>query len=156
MSEHRNDPEPVPTRTSDRPGAHASTAPVEELVLVLDPDQCWTRLRDASTGRVAFRTDESIEILPVNHLSDDRQIVFATSSHAILAAVADRRELVFEVDHHDGWTAWSVVVRGPAHTTQANDGTAGRLRSMLPTPKIATVVIEPTTVTGRLFDRAAP
>ncbi|MGN8051393.1 pyridoxamine 5'-phosphate oxidase family protein [Curtobacterium sp. 22159] len=134
----------------------ADATPLDELVVRLDADQCWERLHRSRIARVAFRTEESLEVVPVNYVAEARQLVFATSSNVILDAVHSGREIVMEVDEHDGWTAWSVVVRGTAHIPDIRHVTAQRIRSMLPTPKRATVVLEPTSVTGRLFDQAAP
>lgn len=130
--------------------------PLDELVVTLDADQCWERLHRSRIARVAFRTEESLEVIPVNYVAETRQLVFATSSNVILDAVQAGREIVMEVDEHDGWTAWSVVARGIAHIPDTRHVTAQRIRSMLATPKRATVVLEPTSVTGRLFDQAAP
>ncbi|MCS5524720.1 pyridoxamine 5'-phosphate oxidase family protein [Curtobacterium flaccumfaciens] len=148
----------VPTRNEVPPPTMATpdVPLVDELVVILEPDQCWERLHRSRTARVAFRTEESLEIIPVNYVAQERKMVFATSSAGILAAVHDGRELVLEVDEHDGWTAWSVVAKGAGHLPDTHHVTAQHLRSMLPTPKRATVVLEPTSITGRLFDQAAP
>ena len=130
--------------------------PLNELVVTLDPDQCWQRLHRSRIARVAFRTEDSLEVIPVNYVAEPRRLLFATSSSAILDAVHDGREIVVEVDEHDGWTAWSVVAKGTAHIAGTRHATAQGIRSMLATPKRATVVLEPTSVTGRLVDQAAP
>ncbi|ROR33423.1 pyridoxamine 5'-phosphate oxidase-like protein [Curtobacterium sp. JUb34] len=151
-------PDGVPTRDElPLPAMATPDVPtVDELVVALDPDQCWERLHRSRTARVAFRTEDSLEVIPVNYVAEVRRLVFATSSASILGAVHDGRELVMEVDEHDGWTAWSVVAKGTGHQPDTRHVTAQRLRSMLPTPKRATVVLEPTSITGRLFDQAAP
>lgn len=133
----------------------ATPPPEDELVLRLDADQCWQRLHRSRTARVAFRTEDSIEVIPVNYVAEDRQLVFATSSTVILDAVHAGREIAMEADEHDGWTAWSVVAKGTAHLPDTRTVTAQRLRSMLPTAKLATVVLAPSSITGRLFDQAA-
>lgn len=143
----------------DQQGRNADSTPFlapDELVVVLDPDQCWQRLQRSRTARVAFRTEDSLEVIPVNYAAEARHVLFATSSAAILAAVDDGREIVLEVDEHDGWTAWSVVAKGTAQLADDRHPLAARLRSMLPTPKRATVEFESRTITGRLFDQAAP
>lgn len=148
-SNGQNDPQEQATAGPD-------TTPLDELVVTLDADQCWERLHRSRIARVAFRTEESLEVIPVNYVAETRQLVFATSSSVILDAVRSGREIVMEVDEHDGWTAWSVVAKGAAHIPDTRHVTAQRIRSMLATPKHATVVLEPTSVTGRLFDQAAP
>lgn len=118
----------------------------------LTPDQCWGRLSGSRLGRVAFVRGDQVEILPVNHRSVDRTIRFETSSPVILEAATARAEVTFEADDHDGWTAWSVVARGPAVITTDDPPEDYDVRSLLPTPKAARVRITPTRVTGRLFD----
>ncbi|WP_169795821.1 pyridoxamine 5'-phosphate oxidase family protein [Curtobacterium ammoniigenes] len=124
--------------------------------MTLTADQCWERLHRSRTGRIAFLDDDAIEMFPVNYIVDGRRIVFATSSRKITDALERRLPVVFEVDEHDGWTAWSVVLRGAMVSADVRESAAQRLRSMLPTHKTAHIVIEPKTVTGRLFDQVAP
>lgn len=151
---------PVPVRPAgplpSRGVQQDDTLRREDAVVDLGPDQCWERLNRSRTGRLAFLRDDRIEMFPVNYIADGRRIVFATSSTLILAAAEQNRPVVFEVDEHDGWTAWSVVLRGWAGRVADADPAGRRIRSMLPTRKEAHVVIEPTAVTGRLFDEAAP
>ncbi|WP_144713251.1 pyridoxamine 5'-phosphate oxidase family protein [Curtobacterium pusillum] len=149
QSDEAKDPQAQGTKRPD-------ASPLDELVVRLDADQCWERLHRTRIARVAFRTEESLEVIPVNYVAETRQLVFATSSNVILDAVRHGREILMEVDEHDGWTAWSVVAKGTAHIPDTRHVTAQRIRSMLATPKHATVVLEPTSVTGRLFDQAAP
>lgn len=144
------------TTPPSTPSPPPDRVPDDELVVRLDADQCWERLHRSRTARVAFRTEESLEVIPVNYVAEDRRLVFATSSTVILDAVHAGREIVMEADEHDGWTAWSVVAKGTAHLPDTRNVSAQRLRSMLATPKRATVVLEPTSITGRLFDQAAP
>ncbi|QZQ53810.1 pyridoxamine 5'-phosphate oxidase family protein [Curtobacterium sp. TC1] len=92
---------------------------MDELVFVLDPDQCWCHLRSERTARVASRTDESLKVIPLNFVAEDRRLFFATSSNVILDAVYGGREIVMEMDEHDGSTAWRVVVRGTVHIPHA-------------------------------------
>lgn len=104
----------VPERRDQSDGT-----PLDELVFVLDPDQCWSHLRSARTARIASRTDESLEVIPLNFVAEDRRLFFGTSSNVILGAVYGGREIVMEMDEHDGLTAWSVVVRGTVHIPDA-------------------------------------
>jgi hypothetical protein len=78
-----------------------------------------------------------------------------TSSEVVRIAAADHRPVVFEVDEHDGWSVWSVIVRGTMAETddfELPDGT--ELRSMLPTVKRTRLRVTPDEITGRLFDQA--
>jgi len=120
----------------------------------LTPDQCWERLSTGRLGRVAFIRAAQVEILPVNYRSVDRTILFETSSPVILDAVTAGTEMTFEADDHDGWTAWSVVARGPTVITTDDPPEDYEVRSLLPTPKTARLRITPTTLTGRVFDTA--
>jgi nitroimidazol reductase NimA-like FMN-containing flavoprotein (pyridoxamine 5'-phosphate oxidase superfamily) len=120
----------------------------------LEPDQCWTRLQQSRTGRIVLLADGLLEIRPVNYVANGRTIVFATSSDILATAAGDDRSVIFEVDEHDGWTAWSVVVRGVASITVDVIPPHGReLHSMLAPRRRNRIKITPTEVTGRLFDQ---
>ncbi|GAA3342862.1 hypothetical protein GCM10017714_33050 [Curtobacterium pusillum] len=125
----------------------------ESPVLRLTPDQCWTHLHRCRLGRIAMIRDGEVEILPVNYVSVDRSIHFATSSSVILAAVEAGVDVAFEVDEHDGWTAWSVIAHGLPERTDEEPPAGYEIRSLLPAPKLAHVRIVPTSITGRLFDQ---
>lgn len=123
--------------------------------VALEPYQCWTRLQTSRTGRIVFVEAGRIEIRPVNFVADGHAIVFDTSSEGVRIAAADQRPVVFEVDEHDGWSVWSVIVRGTISETddfELPDGT--ELRSMLPTVKRTRLRLAPDEITGRLFDQA--
>jgi nitroimidazol reductase NimA-like FMN-containing flavoprotein (pyridoxamine 5'-phosphate oxidase superfamily) len=123
--------------------------------VALEPYQCWTRLQTSRTGRIVTVESGRVEIRPVNFVADGHAIVFETSSEVIRTAAAEHRQVVFEVDEHDGWSVWSVIVRGTMSETDADDPTDGpRLRSMLPTAKRTRLRVAPDEITGRLFDQA--
>jgi nitroimidazol reductase NimA-like FMN-containing flavoprotein (pyridoxamine 5'-phosphate oxidase superfamily) len=122
--------------------------------LELEPDQCWTRLQQSRTGRIVVSAGGLIEIRPVNYVANGRTIVFATSSSILITAAREHEDVTFEVDEHDGWTAWSVVLRGHASITDDSVPPHGQdLHSMLATVKTTRIKITPTEVTGRLFDQ---
>jgi len=123
--------------------------------VALEPYQCWTRLQTSRTGRIVTVESGAIEIRPVNFVLDGHTIVFDTSSEVVRAAAAEHRPVVFEVDEHDGWSVWSVIVRGSIAETdnfELPEGT--QLRSMLPTVKRTRLRLTPEEITGRLFDQA--
>jgi uncharacterized protein len=123
--------------------------------IALEPYQCWTRLQTSRTGRLVTVGSGRIEIRPVNFVSDGHSIVFETSSEIVRTAAAEHRQVVFEVDEHDGWSVWSVIVRGTIAETDDFDLPEGaQLRSMLPTVKRTRVRVTPDEITGRLFDQA--
>lgn len=123
------------------------------LTLLLEPDQCWSWLQHSRTGRVIFIRDSAIEIRPVNYAAQERVISFATASSALIAAADVNESVVFEADGHDGWTAWSVIVRGHATLTTPTPAST-EIRSMFAPAKTHHITITPTSITGRLFDQA--
>src|SRR3974390_1030930 len=95
---------------------------MSEHVEVLDEQSCLEHLHSESLGRVAFRTGDAVEILPVNYAWDGAIVVFRTAAGSRLELALQGR-VSFEVD---GWDAqhrvgWSVLLKGVAH-----DVTAGR------------------------------
>ncbi len=93
--------------------------PTEELT----GDKCWDLLAKARTGRIAVAIGEHPDIFPINHVVDDRTIVFRTDPGTKLAAAVLGPGVAYEVDHIDdeGGTAWSVVAKGHArelHTVE--------------------------------------
>lgn len=125
------------------------------LIVLLEPDQCWSHLQQSQTGRVAFIRDGEIELRPVNYAAVDRVITFTTGSSVLIDAARTHQRVVFEADEHDGWTVWSVLVRGNMTLTDAPAVSENRpLVSMVSTPKTHCITIEPKAVSGRLFDQA--
>jgi nitroimidazol reductase NimA-like FMN-containing flavoprotein (pyridoxamine 5'-phosphate oxidase superfamily) len=123
--------------------------------VALEPYQCWTRLQTSRTGRIVTIESGRIEIRPLNFVADGHTIVFETSSEVIRVAAAEHRPVVFEVDEHDGWSVWSVIVRGTLSETDGAELPEGTtLRSMLPTTKQTRLRVTPDEITGRLFDQA--
>ncbi|MBF4606905.1 pyridoxamine 5'-phosphate oxidase family protein [Curtobacterium sp. VKM Ac-1393] len=142
----------------NRHGVARSTAEMYDPAspaVALEPYQCWTKLQDSRTGRIVTVASDRIEIRPVNFVADGHSIVFDTSSEVVRSAAAEHRPVVFEVDEHDGWSVWSVIVRGTVAETDDLDLPEGtELRSMLPTVKRTRLRLTPDEITGRLFDQA--
>jgi len=90
---------------------------IDERVQELDTDECVRYLKFGSyLGRVGFVLDGRPMILPVNYLTEEGSLVFATHPGTTLRALAGGADVVFEVDearplYHAGW---SVLVRGTA------------------------------------------
>ncbi|GAA2753967.1 pyridoxamine 5'-phosphate oxidase family protein [Amnibacterium kyonggiense] len=83
----------------------------EERVEHLDEHECWRRLLANQVGRIAFMSEDRIEIVPINYVVRDRRLVMRTSPHTPL--IWTRHHAVpFEVDGWDRTTAWSVIARG--------------------------------------------
>ena len=127
-------------------------------LMELEPRECWRLLAHAPVGRVAVMGDDGPDIFPVNHVVDDRRILFRTSAGTKLFA-ADGRDVAFEVDGTDSVGgvehAWSVVARGVATAVR---GTAELARvDDLPlapwwdSEKAHVLAIDMPTLTGRRF-----
>lgn len=80
----------------------------------LEPSQCWALLRTQTVGRLAFLSDDVVQLLPVNFVVDGGSIVFRTAAGSKLDAASRRVDATFEADgvSDDGDLAWSVVLRG--------------------------------------------
>jgi nitroimidazol reductase NimA-like FMN-containing flavoprotein (pyridoxamine 5'-phosphate oxidase superfamily) len=83
---------------------------------MLQPDECWRLIEAEPMGRVSILVDGRPEIYPINHLVDNRTIVFRTDPGSKLQGLQDSPRVCFEVDgldakHHLGW---SVLVKGRA------------------------------------------
>ncbi len=83
---------------------------------VLPADTCGWLLAGEAVGRVAFRSDGEILILPVNYVLDGDAIAFRTAEGSKLAVALEEDAVGFEVDGHDpvARTGWSVLVNGRA------------------------------------------
>lgn len=126
----------------------------------LSARECWELLRDQAFGRIAVVGDDGPEIFPVNVLVDHGTLVFRTGSGTKLDAIRIEPRVAFEVDGFDAGRAWSVIIRGTARvvtdTYEAIDVVEIGVTPWQAGPKPEFVRIEPTTITGRRFQRAAP
>jgi uncharacterized protein len=85
-------------------------------LVVLGLDQSLARLAATPIGRVAFRLDGGITILPVAYVVDGVDICFRTAGPSKIQAAIDREDVAFEADGFDAAdrSGWSVLVQGPA------------------------------------------
>ncbi|MFH8249117.1 pyridoxamine 5'-phosphate oxidase family protein [Microbacterium sp. B2969] len=124
---------------------------------VLSADECWARVSDEELGRLVTHVGDVLDIFPVNFVVDQGTIVFRTAEGSKLFELTVNDEVLFEVDDHTETDAWSVVVRGHARKLATSDEVARAdtlgLKPWLPTLKYNYVRIEPTTVSGRAFQR---
>jgi hypothetical protein len=121
----------------------------------LSPRDCWELLATTPVGRIGVLNDSAPEIYPVNHVVDDRTIVFRTDPGTKLRGLLRSPAVCFEVDGIDPETAtgWSVLVKGTA--TQIHD--AEELQRVADLPlrywslgdKPHWIRISPAEVTGR-------
>jgi hypothetical protein len=83
---------------------------------VLPYGECLRLLGTVPVGRVSFRADGEIVVLPVNHVMDGHDPVFRTARGSKLSAAEDQDVVAFEADAYDERTrsGWSVLVNGRA------------------------------------------
>lgn len=83
---------------------------------VLDLDECLARLAQVPVGRLGFRLDGELTILPVAHTVDGVDVCFRTAGDSKIQVAVDRDRVAFEVDQFDATTrtGWSVLVQGTA------------------------------------------
>ena len=91
-------------------GRIAGATPISRT---LTPEECWSRLREGTVGRVGVVVGGRLHILPVNYALADDDVVFRTAKGTLLDAAAGT-PLVFEVDGIQPSTrsGWSVGVHG--------------------------------------------
>jgi nitroimidazol reductase NimA-like FMN-containing flavoprotein (pyridoxamine 5'-phosphate oxidase superfamily) len=106
---------------SPRPTTSRSPSGVEEMTL----EDCMTFLGGTTTvGRLAFRSSEGQQLLPVNFVYRHDRVYFTTSPDSVLAELADGcDDVAFEIDYPDQLMqhGWSVLVRGTTTRVSAAD-----------------------------------
>lgn len=144
--------------THETPATQAQPGGVRSL----SPEDAWERARTMVVGRIAFSSDERLELFPVNYLVDRGTVLFRTAPGTKLAASLGRLPVVFEVDGYEPETneAWSVVVHGVLEpvldTAEIVDAVALPLFPWQSGEKAFFVRIAPDQVTGRQFPVADP
>lgn len=134
-----------------------SDATQADGVRVLEDDAMWRLLGTQEVGRLVTRIGERMDVFPVGYALDGRSILFRTAPGTKLLELTAHDEVLFEVDHHSGSEAWSVVVRGSAAAVDHSDEVAA-LEALAsapwaPTVKDVLVRITPSHTTGRAFER---
>jgi len=132
----------------------------EDVLEVLDEDQCRMLLNSHNIGRITFSVDDVPEIFPINYAVDGSTVVFRTTEDSILRNAAKRR-VAFETDEWDPETGvgWSVVVKGIAEEiTSGLDPFAEALRTrpvipLAPGAREFWIAVYPSAITGRRFRR---
>jgi nitroimidazol reductase NimA-like FMN-containing flavoprotein (pyridoxamine 5'-phosphate oxidase superfamily) len=129
----------------------------EGLVERLSEDDCWRLLRGKNLGRLALAVGGEIDIFPVNYHCDGASVLFRTAPGTKLLELTINSHVAFEADGFDDAHAWSVVLKGTAeHLDSADDideAESFPLTPWIPTLKYEFVRIQPTSVTGRRFER---
>jgi len=130
----------------------------DEAATVLSESECLALLDSRDLGRVAFGSEDAVEIFPVNYGLDGSTICFRTSPGTKLDAVP-QTVVAFEVDSWDAETGvgWSVVAKGRAEEITMNIGRAAEHLRRVPVQPAAPgarwhwVAIRPSEITGRRF-----
>jgi uncharacterized protein len=133
---------------------------IEEVLEVLDEQQCQTLIRSRNIGRIAFELDGAPEIFPINYIADGTTVVFRTAEDTRLRDAVKHR-VAFEVDDWDPnvGVGWSVVVKGVAEEiTRGIDPFAIALRShpvipLVPGAREIWIAVYPSEITGCRFRR---
>jgi nitroimidazol reductase NimA-like FMN-containing flavoprotein (pyridoxamine 5'-phosphate oxidase superfamily) len=129
------------------------TSDTADIVQVLSEDDCWELLQREHLGRLVASVGDRIDIFPINYVVDRHRLLFRTAEGTKLVELTIDHRVVFEVDHTDAVSGWSVVAHGNARTlsTSAEISAADSLdlRSWVPTRKFNTVEIVPDEITGR-------
>jgi hypothetical protein len=124
-------------------------------VHILDEDECWRLLSKSDLGRVAVRTLASVDIFPVNFLTNERALFFRSAPGSKLVDLTRESSVAFEADGQRGRHIWSVVVHGIAHRlgtdTEIHESGIGSLQTSYPSDKFNYVRITPRTISGRRF-----
>ena len=83
----------------------------------LDQDECRRLIAGGGVGRVAFRGEQGLHIVPVNFTVDGDSIFFRTAPYSELGEHGAGTSVAFEVDHFDleSKSGWSVVAKGSLH-----------------------------------------
>lgn len=114
---------------------------------------CWRLLEGAEIARVAWRSDDEIELIPVNYGVADGALWFRTEADSALAHAVAGQPLVVEVDQvdHETHASWSVVLRGTAEVVDVLDAPemVVEMRVWPAGTRSVFVRVEPLTLTGR-------
>jgi nitroimidazol reductase NimA-like FMN-containing flavoprotein (pyridoxamine 5'-phosphate oxidase superfamily) len=140
---------------SDQKSASSGVAPYRRVLRTLSPAECFDLLEPGGIGRVGFKAEDGVMMLPVNFAVLGKAIIFRTAPDTLLALRANTR-LSFEVDHFDEALreGWSVLVQGHAHEVtderevkHIEDQT--HLEPWAPGARDVYVRIAPTQISGR-------
>lgn len=85
-------------------------------LIVLDTEECWSLLRAAPIGRLAFVNAGEALILPINFAVEGHHLFFRSARGAKFAAAALQRPVSLEIDAWDvqEQSGWSVLLTGTA------------------------------------------
>lgn len=126
-------------------------------VQVLSEQECWERLSENTLGRLVLLAAGEIDVFPVNYVVTDGRLYLRTAPGTKLLELTVHPEVVFEIDHVDEVSAYSVVAKGVAeelqHQVEIYRADSLPLVPFLPTLKYRWVSIRPRVLSGRAFRR---
>lgn len=135
-----------------------NTPGVEELAV----NTCWSLLRTAPIGRLAVWVEDHPDLFPINFVVDQGTVVFRSGEGTKVFGALTGGPVAFEADGFDPPTgsAWSVVVKGRAHTVNAVEDIMATVDLPLfpwqAGDKSRFIRIYPDLVTGRRFPVVGP
>jgi nitroimidazol reductase NimA-like FMN-containing flavoprotein (pyridoxamine 5'-phosphate oxidase superfamily) len=124
---------------------------------ILDPQECWRLLGEASVGRLAVIVEDHPDVFPVTYKVDNESLLFRTGTGTKQQALDTGAPVALEADRVSAefGMAWSVVVKGRAERATSTDQTTDAVRrALFPWQGIGKdylVRIVPESVTGRRF-----
>ncbi len=125
---------------------------------VMPGNQVWEHLGAQNIGRIVTTApDGTIEVFPVNYVTQAHQILIRTRLGTKFRHLATHPDTVFEVDDYDAQagTAWSIVIHAHAHVeAPAWAHTHARrsgLEAMVDVRADELVVLTPDRLSARLF-----
>ncbi len=129
-----------------------------EVVTTLSDSESLELLSSKSFGRLVVRRKDDMDLFPLNYIVHEGAIYFRTAEGSKLFTLTLNDDVLFEADHvdHDHQHAWSVIIKGSAHTVDSNEECSKLdeldLKPWLPTRKYNYVKVEPKHISGRKFN----
>ena len=130
------------------------------MISKLSEQECLELLGTTTVGRVGFVDDDRVQVIPVNYLTDGRDVVIRTTPSGVLGKLPASEVLVaFEVDYHDdlAGSGWSVLLNGTVSEMtddelQAVPG-ASRIAPWAEGDRSLPLRLSPTSISGRRVRR---
>lgn len=127
----------------------------EPMISSMSDAEAWEALEHTTFGRLAIAAGGMVDIFPINITTFRNGLLFRTAAGTKLTAVAIGNPVAFETDGINVEHGWSVVVHGTAtelvHPRDITEAETAPLVPWVPTRKPSFVYIEPTSITGKVF-----
>lgn len=122
--------------------------------VALTPDECWEVLGGQEFGRLAYKLDGQVQLVPINYAVGDRTIIFRTAPGNKLRGILGDEDVAFEIDEIGHAWATSVILRGRARELEGVEARRTEqlpLRPWLNTEKLHVVELTPSEISGFKF-----